>query len=352
MNRRDYEQAIEREVAEWPGVTVTFEEAGKHPRAVMTFGEASRFTPFPGTPSDSARGLDVKISEVRRMLREMGAVRNERPKSTRPPSERNPGADLRELPAGEPAPVVANPWERLDTLPPLPSTVRYYTEVVQGSDEWAKLRLGLLTASEMRHIVTPATLKAAANEKAKAHLWELLAQRITKYVEPTFYGDEMLRGHEDEIEARRLYSKHISPVEDCGFITNDRWGFTLGYSPDGLIEERTAGIEAKSRRQKFQVQAIVEHHLIGAIPTDFLMQCHTGIMVAELSRLDLISYSGGLPMIPMKVWPDDKIQDAIIEVAGSFEKKLAEAMDAYFAALETNANLIPTERRIEQEMYI
>lgn len=120
MNRRDYELAIQREVAEWPGVTLSFEEAGKHPRAVLTFGETSRFTPFPGTPSDSGRGLDIKVTEVRRMLREMGAVRNERAKSTRAPSERNPGADLREMPSSGPAPVVANPWEALPVLPRAP----------------------------------------------------------------------------------------------------------------------------------------------------------------------------------------------------------------------------------------
>lgn len=231
-------------------------------------------------------------------------------------------------------------------------TVTYHTEIEQGSDQWAQLRRGILTASEMKLIITPATLKAVSNDKAKAHLWELLAQRISKYVEPTFYGDEMLRGHEDEVEARKLYSKHVSPVEDIGFITNDCWGFTLGYSPDGLVDQRTAGIEAKSRRQKFQVQAIVEHHLAGAIPTDFIIQCHTGMLVGELKYVDLISYSGGLPMIPMRVWPDDKIHDAIIEISGEFERQLSEKLDAYTAALETNANLIPTERRVELEMYI
>lgn len=231
-------------------------------------------------------------------------------------------------------------------------TVTYHMDVLQGSDEWEALRRGRLTASEMYKIVTPATLKAAANDKARAHLWELLAQRITKYVEPHFYGDEMARGHDDEIEVRKLYGKHISPVEECGFITNDSFGFTLGYSPDGLIENRTAGIEAKSRRQRFQIQTIVEHHLLGAVPTDYLIQCHTGMIVAELSRMDLVSYSGGLPMIPMKVWPDDKIHAAIIEISGEFERQLAEKLAAYHDALEANPTLIPTERRIEHEMYV
>lgn len=229
--------------------------------------------------------------------------------------------------------------------------VTYYMEVLQGSDEWEELRRGRLTASEMSKIVTPATLKQASNDKSRAHLWELLAQRITKYVEPHFYGDEMERGHRDEVEARRLYSEHFSPVEECGFITNDSFGFTLGYSPDGLIENRTAGIENKSRRQRFQVQTIVEHHLLGAIPSDYLIQCHTGMIVAELTRMDLVSYSGGLPMIPMQVFPDDKIHNAIIEISGEFERQLAEKLAAYHDALETNPKLVPTERLIELEMY-
>src|SRR3990167_6843088 len=72
---------------------------------------------------------------------------------------------------------------------PIPAAIRkigsitIYAEMVQGSDEWAAVRCGLLTASEMHLIVTP-TLKPASNDKERGHLYELLAQRITRYVEP------------------------------------------------------------------------------------------------------------------------------------------------------------------------
>ena len=42
-----------------------------------------------------------------------------------------------------------------------------------------------------------------------------------------------LRGWRDEIEARALYARHYAPVTEMGFINNDEWGFTIGYSPDG-----------------------------------------------------------------------------------------------------------------------
>jgi hypothetical protein len=71
--------------------------------------------------------------------------------------------------------------------------------------EWLAQRCGLLTASEMKLIITP-TLKVADNDKTRAHLWELLFQRLTGFVEPQYVSDAMLRGQEDEIYARAAYA--------------------------------------------------------------------------------------------------------------------------------------------------
>ena len=225
--------------------------------------------------------------------------------------------------------------------------ITYHENVEQGSDEWLAMRCGLLTASEMKHVITP-TLKSANNEKTRAHLYELLAQRVTNYVEPVYISTDMLRGTEDEFYARQAYAQHHAPVEQVGFITNDRWGFTIGYSPDGLVGSDGL-IEVKSRRQKYQVQTIIENLTGGTIPADYVMQAQTGLLVSEREWLDFISYSGGLPMCVVRVWPDDAIQGAIIEAAAAFEHKLAECLEIYRSA---SAGLIPTERRIEQEMFV
>jgi hypothetical protein len=228
--------------------------------------------------------------------------------------------------------------------------IRYYTNLVQGSDEWLQARCGLLTASEMKLILTP-TLKLAANDKERAHLYELLAQRITRHVEPHYIGDDMLRGHEDEVEARILYATHYAPVQDMGFITNDRWGFTLGYSPDGLIGDDGA-IECKSRRQKYQVQTIIECAEDETAPLDYVLQVQTGLLVSEREWCDLVSYSGGLPMVTMRIYPDRRIQEAILEAAAAFEARLAGKLARYREITTSKARLIPTERKIEQDMYV
>lgn len=224
-------------------------------------------------------------------------------------------------------------------------TATIHANLEQGSADWLAARRGMLTASEMKLIVTP-TLKVASNDKERSHLHELLAQRITGHVEPHYISDDMLRGMEDEIDARALYAKHYAPVTECGFITNDKWGFTIGYSPDGLVGDDGL-IEGKSRRQKFQVQTIADHE----VPDDYLIQLQTGLLVSERQWIDFISYSGGLPMVTIRVFPDERVQDAIIAAAASFESRLVAKMERYLDRLESDARLIPTERKIMQEIF-
>lgn len=229
-------------------------------------------------------------------------------------------------------------------------TITYHEDITQGSDEWYKVRLGLLTASEMKYIITP-TLKIASNDKEKTHLFELLAQRVTQYVEPQYVSDAMLRGKSDEVEAVILYAKEYAPVHHMGFVTNDRWGFTIGYSPDALVGERGL-VEAKSRMQKYQAQSIIENIATDTIPEEFRLQCQTGLLVTEREWLDFITYSGGMPMATVRVYPDEKYQTAIVEAATAFEERLAQKMAIYEEVMASKARLIPTERKIEQEMFI
>lgn len=228
-------------------------------------------------------------------------------------------------------------------------TITYHDDLIQGSEEWMSARCGLITASEVKHLLTP-TLKTANNDKSRMHIWELAAQRISQYVEPTYIGDAMLRGHEDEVLAIALYSEKYAPVHQTGFVTNDKWGFTLGCSPDGLIGD-DGMIECKSRIQKYQVQTIVEHWRDGTVPSDFTLQVQTGLLVCERKWCDLTSYSGGLPMIPMRVEADDAMQDAILAACADAEAKIAEAITDFHAAVEARG-YYPTERRIEEEMIL
>ena len=223
-------------------------------------------------------------------------------------------------------------------------TIIYHEAFDQGSEQWHAARCGLLTASTICRIMTPKA-KLANNGESRQHVYEIAAQRITKYVEPQFITDSMLRGHVDELEARALYAAKYAPVREVGFVTNDQWGFTLGYSPDGIIGNDGL-IEAKSRRQKYQIQTIATD----AVPDEYVLQCQTGLLVTGRKWLDFISYSGGLPMAVIRVEPDSAMQDAIVEAATAFEAQVAAVIATYHANV-ARRGFVPTERKIEQEMF-
>lgn len=222
--------------------------------------------------------------------------------------------------------------------------IHHHDDLIQGSEAWLQARCGLLTASELRLIISPATLKPAANDKASSHLYELLAQRITGHVEPQYISDAMLRGQVDEIEARALYARHYNPVTEAGFITRDDWGFTLGYSPDGLVGDDGL-IEIKSRAAKFQAETIIT----GQMPTEYRIQVQTGMLVTGRKWCDFISYCAGMPMAVVRVASDPEVQAAILDAADFFERRLAHERGRYDEAVATR-RMVATERRIEQEM--
>ena len=243
--------------------------------------------------------------------------------------------------------------KRCTTTAPAPKPVfesgqvKYHTEVVQGSDEWLELRRGKLTASEMKLILTP-TLSIAKNDKERAHVYEIAAQRITGYVEPCYISDDMLRGKEDEIDARLAYILNYAPVKEAGFVTRNFGGFVIGYSPDGLVGDDGL-IECKGRKQKLQLQTIIE----GAdapLVKDTMLQMQTGMLVTGRKWCDYLTYHGGLPMAAFRVYPDAKIQAAITDAAAAFELRVQAVIDKYHEICASDARLVPTERRIEQEI--
>lgn len=225
-------------------------------------------------------------------------------------------------------------------------TIKYHYDIEQGSDDWLALRCGVLTASEMNLIMT-STLKVAANDKSRAHVQEITAQRISQYVEPTFISDDMLRGVEMEPVARELYAQTEPFVTECGFITREfDFGF-IGYSPDALVGD--IGLwECKAPRQKRHVETV----LSGEVPSDHILQIQTGLLVTDREWIDFSSYHGGLPMITYRVYPDERVQSAILQAAEQFHNAVNENIAKWDEVMKSDARLVPTEREIEQEVYL
>ena len=217
-------------------------------------------------------------------------------------------------------------------------TLHVLDELEQGTEEWHDQRRGMVTASVVGQLLT-ATLKTASNDTSRNLTALLVAERITGYTEPTWVNDDMLRGQLDEPIARDLYSKHYEPATEVGFMVRDDWGFSIGYSPDGLVGDDGL-IEVKSRRQKKQLQTI----LADAVPAENMAQIQCGLLVSGREWCDYVSFSGGMPMWSKRVYPEPIWAEAIVTAVTAFEENAAEMVDAYFAVTR---DLPATERRID-----
>jgi hypothetical protein len=157
-------------------------------------------------------------------------------------------------------------------------------------------------------------------------------------------NDDMLRGVEDEPIARDLYAEHYAPVVETGFMVEDRWGFKIGYSPDGLVGDDGL-IEIKSRRSKTQLSTI----LAGHPPIENMAQLQCALLVSGRKWIDYVSYCGGMHLYVKRVTPQPKWFEAIVEAADAAEKNIIETIRIYG---ESIVGLHPTERVVAQEILI
>jgi hypothetical protein len=215
-------------------------------------------------------------------------------------------------------------------------TLTTYTELEQGTDEWLAARCGIVTASVVGQLITPKTVKPAANDYSRALAVTLTAERITGHVEPIHENSDMLRGALDEPFARDKYAEHFAPVDELGFMVRDDWGFQIGYSPDGLVGDDGL-IEIKSRRQKKHLATI----LADEVPLENMAQCQAGLLVSGREWIDYVSFCSGMPLYVKRVEPDPKWQAAILEAVAAFEEASADMVSRYATATK---NMPATER--------
>lgn len=218
-------------------------------------------------------------------------------------------------------------------------TLHNYPNLIQGTDEWLEHRRGIVTASVIGQLVTPKTIKPASNDYSRALTATLVAERITGWTDPVFVSDDMMRGTEDEPRAVAKYAEHFDygPVTTTGFMVRDDWGYSIGYSPDGLVGDDGL-IEAKSRRPKKHLQTIISNR----VPDENMAQIQCGLLVSGRQWCDYLSYCGGMPMWPKRVYPDQQWFDAIIAAVKAFEDAAAEMVALY----ETATHGLPETERV------
>ena len=156
------------------------------------------------------------------------------------------------------------------------------TEMEQGTDEWLALRLGKITASRMKELLSKGR-GTAPSKIAESYMFDLIAEKLTGKPKDFFMNDAMQWGVDTEESARAMYElKHGVDVVEVAFIELDE---NVGMSPDGLVGDDGL-LEIKCPNTTTQLKrALTDNY-----SKDYYAQIQMQLWVSDRQWCDFVSY--------------------------------------------------------------
>jgi putative phage-type endonuclease len=187
-------------------------------------------------------------------------------------------------------------------------------DMIQGSDEWKRLRLGKVTASRVADIV--AKTKSGYSAGRANYMAQLIAERLTDTPAETYTNAAMMHGTETEPEARNAYCFYQGvTVEEVAFVPHPKID-QAGCSPDGLV-----GSDGLVEIKCPQTATHLETLLGQSVPGKYITQIQFQLACCGRKWVDFVSYDNRMPenmrLFVKRVERDDaKINELETEVAG------------------------------------
>lgn len=158
-------------------------------------------------------------------------------------------------------------------------------DIEQGSEEWLKLRLGLVSASRFKDIMTnPRSKTELFSATAKSYMLELIAEILTgEQKEVSGKALEWGSNNEKSAQIEYAFEKGVS-VDEVGIcLTDDR---QVGASPDGFVGD-FGGIEIKCPYNSANHISTV---ISGEMPKEHIAQVQGNMLVNGRQWWDFVSY--------------------------------------------------------------
>tara|TARA_R110000787_G_scaffold284191_1_gene397659 strand:- start:1439 stop:2065 length:627 start_codon:yes stop_codon:yes gene_type:complete len=182
----------------------------------------------------------------------------------------------------------------------------------QGSIEWLSLRLGKITASRVKDVLTKGR-GTSPSKTAESYMMELIAEILTGNSKPFFENDAMRWGTETEPQARAMYAVNndFVDVKEVAFVEHNE---QVGISPDGLIGDDGL-FEAKCPNTTTQLKRA----LSDSYSSDYKAQIQMQLWVTEREWCDFVSFDPrlncGASYLQERVYRDEEyISDMKIKV--------------------------------------
>jgi len=206
--------------------------------------------------------------------------------------------------------------------------------IVQGTPEWFAARCGKVTASRVADVI--AKTKSGPSASRATYMGQLIAERLTQTVTPSFTNDAMRHGTETEPEARSAYVFRADvDVAEVGFIDHPAIVNT-GASPDGLVGD-DGMVEIKCPNTATHIDTLLGQ----SVPAKYVTQMQWQMACAERAWCDFVSYDPRMPanmaLFVQRVERDDAFIKATEAEVLAFLRELEEKVAALRTRYEPEA---------------
>jgi putative phage-type endonuclease len=153
----------------------------------------------------------------------------------------------------------------------------------QGSIEWLSLRLGKITASRVKDVLTKGR-GTSPSKTSESYMMELIAEILTGNSKPFFENDAMRWGTETEPQARAMYAVNndFVDVKEVAFVEHNE---QVGISPDGLVGDDGL-LEIKCPNTTTQLKRALSDDY----SADYKAQIQMQLWVTEREWCDFLSF--------------------------------------------------------------
>jgi putative phage-type endonuclease len=202
----------------------------------------------------------------------------------------------------------------------------------QGTDAWLQERCGKVTASRIADLM--AKTKTGWSASRANYASQLICERLTGCVQPSFTNAAMIHGTETEPEARMAYEFFVDrDVQQVGFIPHPTINMA-GASPDGLVGDDGL-LELKCPNTATHIETL----LLGQIPDKYMKQMQFQMACTDRQWCDFASYDNRLPeRMRLFVKRVSRDAEAIAEIeaeVAKFLREIEETVEQLRARYET-----------------
>lgn len=198
-------------------------------------------------------------------------------------------------------------------------------DVEQGSKSWLQSRVGVVTASRAKDLITVKNGdRSKSSKEGGAYFIELVGERLLGCDLDEVKSGAMDRGKEHEAMSRDWFAfTQDQDVVEVGFCVSDDG--VIGCSPDGLIGD-DSGLELKNPLAKTQVKYLLDSDQLVNGKEGYGLQCQFSMLVTGRPRWNLLSFCPGIPAVLVEIERDEETIAKLREAAYDLSKSVDEAV--------------------------